>query len=252
MVTLKEIKELVIALGKKWLFPDFTNKLTWFVVTVGGAILLTPTLVKLIFYNWLVETTNLNSGVHFTLAELANDSADYFLGVILIALALIHNIAYRYFNYLSSREEKRSHERRKKADTALFEKFKITLPSSSASVQLLKEHSFWNSYNIQAISQLEEFVNCWNNAEHSFLDASVESQKVELLSCCDSFLSKLAEVSGPVGAGPFYSSIPTMHKNDWNMPDFVTTKIDELNDKAMECYEKHQQFISLCKERLDC
>lgn len=99
MISKKELKELAIARLKKYLFPDFTNKLTWFVVTVGGAVILTPTAFKQIFYNWLVDTFNLNYGVYFTFAELDSSNSDYTLGFSLIALALLHNVANRYFIY---------------------------------------------------------------------------------------------------------------------------------------------------------
>jgi hypothetical protein len=252
LVSRKELKELVIALGKKWLFPDFTNKLTWFVVTVGGGILLTPTPLKLVFYNWLVDTINLNSGVHFILAELTNDSAGYVLGVVLIALALAHNIAYRYLNYLASNEEKANIGRRNIADAVLFEKFKSAFPSNSASVQLLKKHDFVNSYDGEATSQLEKFVHNWNNAENGFLDDSIENKKLELWNNCNSFLQKLAEVTSPVGVGPFESVIPDRYRGEWDMPDFVTQRVSELNSIATECYTKHQQFIAYCKVRLGC
>lgn len=99
MISKKELKQLVIALGKKYIFPDFTNKLTWFVVSVDGIIILTPTALKQIFYNWLVATLNLNSGAQLTFAELESSTTDYTLGFSLIALALIHNVANRYFIY---------------------------------------------------------------------------------------------------------------------------------------------------------
>lgn len=75
-----ELRELAIALGKKYLFPDFTNKLTWFVVSVGGTIILTPIAFKQIFYNWIVATFNLNLTTPLTYAELQSSNADYILG----------------------------------------------------------------------------------------------------------------------------------------------------------------------------
>jgi len=91
--TKREAKEFILKYGKKVLFPDFTNKLTWFVAGVGGTILLTPVAFSQLVYNWLVATVNLNSGVPVTLAELESSSADHWLGFGLILLALVHNIA---------------------------------------------------------------------------------------------------------------------------------------------------------------
>ncbi|CAD6878351.1 hypothetical protein [Methylomonas albis] len=252
MVSQKEFKELAIGLGRKWLFPDFTNKLTWLVVTVGCGILLTSTPLKLIFYNWLVDTINLNSGTDFTIAELTNDSADYIWGVVLVALALIHNIAYRYVNFLASCEGKDNLEKRIKADTALFENFKIEFPSNCASARLLKEHDFSNLYDGEATSNLEKFVHRWNDAEHVFLDPVIESKRIELWESCHSFLYKLAVATGPVGKGFSFSAIPDMYLGERDMPDFVTQRVNELNKKATECYCQHQEFVAVCKERLRC
>ncbi|MBI6799380.1 hypothetical protein, partial [Pseudomonas syringae] len=86
MFTGKEIKSLALEYGRKWLFPDFTNKLTWFVAGVGGAIIVTPTPLKVIVYNWLIDTFNLNSGKKFSLAELVPEAADYWVGFGLIVV----------------------------------------------------------------------------------------------------------------------------------------------------------------------
>jgi len=67
-----QIKEIII---KKWIFPDFSNKLTWLVGGAGVTILLTPTPIKQIFYNWLIDTFNMNSGEQYTLAELQLSTA---------------------------------------------------------------------------------------------------------------------------------------------------------------------------------
>ena len=54
-----ELKEIAL---KKLIFPDFSNKMTRVVVGLGATIVLTPVALKQLFYNWLVDTFNLNSG----------------------------------------------------------------------------------------------------------------------------------------------------------------------------------------------
>lgn len=252
MLERRELGKLAIAFLKKWLFPDFTNKVTWVVVTVGCAILVTPTPFKLIFYNWLVDTFNLSSGVHFSLAELSADSADYEWGVLLIVGALLHNIGYRYFLHAAARTEEIQLERQREADLDLFNRFKSAFPSNSASIQLLKEHDFGNSYHGNSIKHIERFVIEWNNAEHQFLDGAIENKRQELWGCCDVFLNMLAVHTGPIAAGPHFSAIPDKYRGDWDWPEFVTERVKELNSKASECYTHHQGFIALCKNRLKC
>ena len=92
MFNKQEIKEFLIKYGKKWFFPDFSNKITWFVITLGAGIILTPIPIKIVVYNWLIDTFNLNSSKYLTLSDLGNRNEDYIVGFALIFLALSHNL----------------------------------------------------------------------------------------------------------------------------------------------------------------
>jgi hypothetical protein len=252
LVSKDELKNLIIAIGKKWLFPDFTNKLTWFVVSIGS-ILLTPASLKQMACNWLVDTVNLNSGVPFTLAEVNSNATDYFWGAILVVSALAHNIGNRYFLYLSSLSDIKGNEQLITADKKLFDEFLTAFPSNSNSITLLKEHDFGDSYHDISTKQIDNFVNYWNNSEHQFLNAVLEEKRKELWHNCHSFLCKLAQYAGPVGAGSFFSVVPDAYRDeDWNQPLFVSERIHELNEQASKCYILHQEMVSLCKKTLKC
>lgn len=252
MVSKEEFKKLIIALGKKWLFPDFTNKLTWFVVSVGCGVFIAPMPLKLLFYNWLVDTINLNAGGPFTLSEIQSDSTEYIWGAILVALALIHNIGNRYFLYLTSLISHQEAEKKEVADKNLFNQFLIEFPSNSVSLRLLKEHDFGDSFHTNNTDQVESFVYKWNNAEKTFLDSELEEKRQQLWQNCNSFLLKLAESSGPIGVGPMSSVIPDAHRGEWDMPEFVKERVTNLNDKATVCYSLHQEMVTLCKQKLKC
>lgn len=252
MLSIKKVKNLLHASIMKWLFPDFTNKLTWIVVTTGCAIFFTPLPFKLLFYNWLVSACNINAGVQFTLHDLSNDNADYMWGGVLVVVALIHNIGYKYLLHASSVKEEKVYERQREADIQLFKQFLSALPSNSTSIRLLKEHDFGNSYQGGCTESLEIFVNEWNNAEYRFLDAVIESNRGELWDRCNKFLNVLSLGTGPIGSGQLFSAVPDMYRDDWNMPEFVLKRIKDLNDKATECYKYHQSFIAHCKARLKC
>ena len=249
MISKKELKDLGIALGKKYLFPDFTNKLTWFVVTVGGTIILTSTAFKQIFYNWLVATFNLNSGVQFTFAGLESSTADYTLGFSLIFLALIHNIANRYFIYKNGDIEAKKLE---DVDRALFERFLTEFPSNSRSVVLLKEHDFGNSYHDNNTDEIDRFVDAWNTAETEFLDQELEAVRKELYQKMHEFIYKLAQSSGYIHTGPMLSAVPVAYRGVWDWPEHVDLRIKELNEKSTECYRLHQQFDLLGRRKLKC
>lgn len=252
MISKKELKGLAIALGKKYLFPDFTNKLTWFVVTVGGTIILTPTAFKQIFYNWLVATFNLNSGERFTFAEFESSTADYTLGFSLIALALIHNVANRYFIYKTGDIAATQAKELEAVDRVFFKRFLADFPSNSRSVVLLKEHDFGNSYHDNNTDEIDRFVDTWNTAETKFLDQELEAARKDLYQKMHGFIYKLAQSSGYIHTGPMLSAVPDAFRGDWDWPEHVDLRIKELNEKSTECYELHQQFVMLGRRKLKC
>jgi hypothetical protein len=88
LFTKDERKEFLIKLGKRWIFPDFSNRVTWYAITLGATVILFPTPGKLIFYNWLVDSFNINSGKYFIFADFKTGNADYWLGFSLIIFSL--------------------------------------------------------------------------------------------------------------------------------------------------------------------
>ena len=134
MFTKEELKEFTIKYGKKWFFPDFSNKVTWYVVTLGAGIIIAPIPLKVSFYNWLVETINLNSGEYFKLSEFSSDAADYWLGFGLIFIALAHNIFSKWLSFQNSISEKNDAEKTREVDQELFQKFLEVLPSDSKAI----------------------------------------------------------------------------------------------------------------------
>ena len=174
MFNKKEIKEIIL---KKIIFPDFSNKLTWLVAGTGITVILTPTLLTQIFYNWLVDTINLNAGNYYTLAQLQSNSADYWLGFGLVFTALVHNISYRIFIYKTDKQKQIDLQRTREVDMNLFEKFIEILPSDGPAVKLLEEHDFGNSHHGKTMKPLEDFVQSWNNVQKQFLDPELEEKR---------------------------------------------------------------------------
>ncbi|MEZ9950684.1 hypothetical protein AB4376_18295 [Vibrio breoganii] len=252
MFSKNEIKEFIVKYGKKWLFPDFTNKLTWFVASIGGAILLTPTILKEIIYNWLVETINLNSGEYFTLAELKSSSADYFIGAFLVVIALSHNVANRYFIYKTTQIGQSEVDSLLEVDRNLFTQFLADFPSDSQSISLLKEHDFGGSYHENNTKQIDKFVDSWNTAEREFLDSELEVKRKELWGKCHTFIYMLANRSYVLHGGPMCSCVPDAYRGAWDWPPHVDEQIKELNELSTECYELHQELVLLARRKLKC
>ena len=250
MFSKEEIKAFIIRLGEKWVFPDFTNKLTWHVVTLGTGFILVPQPVKLYIINWTIEIFNVNSGLKMTLPEL-EASTDFIIGVLLIFIALAHNVGYKYFGLKQLIFEHKIRQENRISDTKLLERFLAEFPSDCSSVILLNEHDFGNSFERDKLRQLEEYCRKWNGAEYHHIDSEIDAKRNSLYEGCKSFLLKVNEYTTPVGASNYSSVIPDhLRAYDWDLPDGVKCQIKELNNLATKLYEQHQEFIIFAKTKI--
>lgn len=250
MFSNEEIKMFIVRLVEKWFFPDFTNKLSWYVVTLGAGFILVPQPVKLFIINWLVKVFNVSSGLMLTLPEM-EASTDYSIGVALVFMALAHNIGYKYFGLRKLIFEHKVRQEQRIGDYNLLEKFLIDFPSNCESAILLKEHDFGNSFDRDKLKQLDEFYYRWNGAEYHFIDPEIDTKRKALYEGCKQFLLKVAEYSGPVGRSNFSSVIPDhLRADDWNLPDWVTKRIKELNDITTNLFVQHQEFVTFARARI--
>ncbi|WP_434562774.1 hypothetical protein [Pseudomonas sp. R1-6] len=251
MFNKQEIKDGVKEYGKRWLFPDFTNKVTWLVVGAGVTILLTPTPLKVLFYNWVLDTANLNSVGHFTFADLKPDSADYIFGAVIIVAGLAHNILNRYFLYKEKTITEQPTEAFSPADKLLFEKFLAEFPSNSSSIHMLKHHDWGGSFNMDYLNDMEKFVTEWNTLEREFHSEELEEKRKSLWVVCDDFLTKLS-----LGAyqlhGPMYSCIPDLYRGTDNWPQHVDVKLKELSDLADQSWEMYRDFVQFGRKQFRC
>jgi len=248
----EEIKELITKASNNWLFPDFTNKLTWYIALLGGTILVTTTALKEIFYNFLVDTVNLNSGNHFTLAELQSSSVEPLVGLGLIALALMHNLANKFLSQKSSEIALKDSRERQLVDMALFRKFLEDFPSNGHTVPFLRDHDLGGSYHDVNLTDINKFVENWDNVEYHFLDKEIEDRRAELWRKCRTFTYFLGTHSYDLNGGPMFSCVPDSCRGAWNYPEHVDQTLRELNEKATECYELHQSFAMLARQKLKC
>ncbi|HCE3304116.1 TPA: hypothetical protein NG558_004297 [Vibrio parahaemolyticus] len=249
MFNRKEVKEIIL---KKWIFPDFSNKLTWFIAGIGATVVLTPTPFKQLFYNWLVDTFNLNLGNHYTLAELQSNSAEYWLGFSLIFIALLHNIGYRVFIYKSDKQVQSEQKELLEVDKKLFLEFIELLPSDGLDIKLLEEHDFGNSHHGKEVKSLDKFVHTWNNSQKQFLDAELEAKRDIFITKSRHFIYTLANRSYAIGNGEIFSCIPDAYRNAWDWPKHVDDQIRELNELGTELFELHKEFVLLARRKLKC
>ena len=250
MSSKEKTKLSLIKPGEKWFFPDFTNKLTWFVITLGASFILVPQQIKLFIINWLIEIFNINSGHKLTLPEL-EPGYDYTVGVILILFALLLNIGRRYSGLKKEESEHKVLKERSISDDKLLEKFTEEFPSNGSSCNLLREHDFGDSFNSESLEQIRNFYDKWAGAEYNYLDQEIEKKRKEFYEECNVFLSKISQYTTPVGASNFKSIIPDRYRADeWDLPDWIKHQIIELNELAANILKHHQEFILFAKNKL--
>ncbi|UGA55423.1 hypothetical protein [Vibrio sp. VB16] len=252
MFTKKEIKKFVEKAANHWLFPDFTNKLTWFVASLGGVILATPTPLKEIVYNFLVDTINLNSGEHYSLAELQSGSVDPVVGLGLIVFALAHNLANKFLTCKSQEFASKDKQKLRQVDVELFNRFLVDFPSDGYSVPFLKDHDLGGSYHNNSLNDINKFVNEWDNVECHFLNGELEEKRAELWSKCHAFVYLLASRSYSLNSSSMFSCVPDAYRGAWDYPKHVDEQLSELNEKAAECYQLHQAFVLFARRELKC
>jgi hypothetical protein len=251
MFNKEEIKAFVIKLGQKWFFPDFSNKVTWYVVTLGASVVLAPTPLKLVISNFIIETFNLKYGEVLTLADMGNTSADYWLGFALITIALVHNVFSKWLvlqEELLSREEL---ERQKKVDSRLFSEFICMLPSTSGAAHFLEQYDFGGTFDLEKFQPIDTFVYDWNCPEKSFLDESLESIKMEFWYKSRELSILIARKTGPTRNGR-QSVVPDEYRREYNIPEEYAQDIRLLNAKATELFQIHQKLVLHSRQKLTC
>lgn len=249
MFTKEEVKEFVIKYGRKWLFPDFYNKVTWYVVTLGAGIILTPTLFKLVVYNWIIESFNLNSGNTLTLSEMGSSTADYWLGFALIISALLHNVFSKWLLHQNDIQDRVKAEKVSAVDEALFKEFLEIFPSGSRSAYLLESHDFGNTFSLESLKDIDKFVDEWNCPEKNFINPELEAIRKKLWNKCHEFSWLIAKKSAPTHGG-FQSVVPDRVRGDWDWPEWVDNDVKSVNEMASEVFSLHQDFIKSMREAL--
>lgn len=251
MFTKEEIKVFIVEIGKKWFFPDFSNKITWTVITLGTSIILAPMPFKLIFFNFLIDTLDLNNGSNLKLADLGGTSADYWLGFSLVALALLHNVFSKWLNIQDRISDRHDVDRARDIDRKLFHDFITLLPSSTGAIQFLEQHDFGGTFNLEVFQAIDSFVYDWNCPEKSFLEETLEKIKTELWNKSKSLSMEIGRRTGPVRSGR-QSVVTDEHLQDFNWPAEFDDDIRFLNAEATELFELHQVFVKQCRDMLMC
>lgn len=242
-----ELQTIALQWLKRFLFPDFTNKLTWLVALGGIALAGTPSEILVAALNWVVAFVNQNELTNppFPTISATPDSMGYWL----VFGALAHNLLNKLISHRLSALEYQKQQQRREMDMRLFNALTTLLPSNGGALNLAKEHHFGNSFAIAVLNPVAEFVQTWDKAEFEFVNKDIEAEKRDLMARAADFILKVAQYTAPNGFG-MQSAIPRGIDPDFGLPDHIRQEIRELNEAASAFYTAHQSFIRAAREKL--
>lgn len=251
----KEVQLIIVKVFKKWLLPDFTNKLTWLVATSGIAIMIAPNDLKITILNFIIH--NINGLLQESFHTLQTESpVEPKWGFFLVLISLLHNGFYKYCSLKHDFLENEIKKERRYKDIDLMKEFIKSLPSNSNTVLFLKDHDFANTFPIRKLELLKEFNYDWNNAEYEFVNPELNEILKRFKTHTETFFAKLnpnigVRFSGSED-GELYMSVikNTIDPEYQEIPKKTQEIINELNDMATKLYEVHQELINYAKTKL--
>jgi hypothetical protein len=226
----------VLKKAVSFVFPEFTNKLTWAVVTAGIA-LLSSSFIEQIIKNFI------NSEFNFNLT----DGNDAIIGLILVMAGLLHNYGFvreKNKEYVDPIEIGRI-EREVESDKKLYQKLLTDLPFDGP-ILMLKEHDFLGSFNLDEIKPLNNFVYYWQSAEYTFVDDNLEKVKHELLEKVGEFTQAIAQYTSRNAYG-FQAVRVDCQLHDPAHEARFREEAGIINVAASEAFDCHQKLIKECK-----
>ena len=250
----EELNKLFVDWIRRFLQPNFVNKITKTLVIFGISIIAMPIPIKVIICNFIINTFNINNNEQFKISDIGNTSGDYWLGFSIISLALIYNAFNIWMiskDKTSSRKEKaKVNDKNRAVDIKLFNDFKDLLSSKSSAINLLKEHDFGTAFSYEHLESLKTFKYDWHTSEKSFINNEIELLKLELWEDVSELISLINLNTRQIRSG-FLHVVPEQYigKDDW--PQRFDDAIEKLNFKATKVFQAHQEFIIFCKKELN-
>ncbi|HCE1959955.1 TPA: hypothetical protein NGU48_004647 [Vibrio parahaemolyticus] len=243
-----DLMEIVLKFLNKWLFPDFTNKLTWAVASAGILIITTPVEFKVALCNWIIEILNLSSISPLEVPKV--EESNNTMGYVLILSSLVHNAIYKIISYKLDTLSFEIKREKRKIDLALYDKFVLLFPSSGETVLMLKDTDFGSSVSKSSMKAIDDFMLFWEGAEFTFNDDGIESKKAEFYKLATDFRYKVCEYMVPKDRDTLTVYPKNIDPEFDIIPQHVRDEISTLNKLASELYNKHQDFIVYCKKHL--
>lgn len=115
-----------------------------------------------------------------------------------------------------------------------------------ADIKFFREHDFLGSFPNEPMNRLFEYLETWTTVEHEFIDAEVGvahgkfRKKAKALGLV---LSKYTTNNGD------FSTVKPPGPQTGPTPDWVKEEAEEINQKASDFVEAHQEFLKFARNR---
>ncbi|MCU6307545.1 hypothetical protein [Enterobacter quasiroggenkampii] len=236
-------------------FPEFSNKVTWTLITFGVGVLALPAPTYLIFINLIIDFYNKQTNSNISLININSITPSGSIGLTLIILGLMYHLIIKGFQVFHEiAQEKQiniTNEIKRKSDIKLYEKFLSILPTTSQSITLLKEHDFGNPFHDNSIKDIEKMSYEWGHADQHFHDTEIESKATKLSNDIQNFNNFLALRSHYIHSGPTLTMLTERDRaNDFEWLPQTEENVREANERSANIYKDYCDFISTCKNKL--
>lgn len=252
---MKENLDLLIKKIISKAFPEFSNKVTWTLITVGIGFLALPAPTYLLFINLVLDSYNKKTSSNINLIDINNITPSSGIALSLIVTGLIYHLIIKgiqlYPEVIQENHNKEINDRKRISDIALYEKFTELLPPTSLSIELFKNQDFGASYHENSIKDFDKLRYGWGYADQHFHDHELESKVTNLHSEIMRFDNFLAQNSHYIMKGPTLSMLTDRDREmDFEWTPETEEKVKKANEWGTKIYELYNDFIIACKNNL--
>jgi len=125
------------------------------------------------------------------------------------------------------------------ADLALYNEFAELFPAGD--IAFFRDHDFRNSFSPEQPNRLFRYVDQWTTVEHEFIDPDLQSHHAEFREKAVDLSTVLAQYTTTNNRG--VATVAPSNHTGGPWPQWAKQQADELNQRAAEFVESHQEFL---------
>ena len=244
------IKKLI---GKA--FPEFSNKVTWTLITLGSSMFLLPAPTYLLFTNLIIDFYNKKTQSNISLIDINSVNPSNGIALTLILSGLGYHLFIKglqtYESIRNINREAITNDRLRDSDINLYNEFLEVLPPDSLLIELLKDHDFGASFHENSIKSLSDLRYKFGRANQIFHDKEIQNLSENLRDEFLSFDNFLAINSHYIHQGPRLTMLSDRDRAmdmDWSPQ--TEEKVKKANEWGSKLYKLYFEFIATCKKKL--